>query len=310
MSYLSTFSRTFATLRDDRDAEDILSGIAAQEVRHDWLKATGFAVGALMCSVGDVTFLQTRTTALKIRKGGLSADLIGIARVNEGGCRIRFGDDALDVTAGDTFSFAAERNMACDSPVYMDKSLIMVPRQRLRALGLGEGPIRSRSAFIGGEGLADILFGHFGTVARRLHDGPSLSHKSLGAINQSVIDMTAALLEETTSSATGEPQLVTAAKAYVDEHLLDHELTPASVAAAMHVSIRTLYRSFTYSDLGVAEYIRDARLLRARRELIAAGGSASIRLVAQRWGFADPSYFSKLFTQRFGCTPSACTKNP
>ena len=284
--------------------------MAAQDTRHNWLETSDFAVGALMCSIGGVTFLKTRTTALTVHKGGLAQDLVGIARMSEGGCRIQFGVDALEAAAGDTFSFAVEADMVCDSPLYMDKSLIMIPRRRLRQLGLGEELLRSRSGFIAGDGMADILFAHFDAVARRLHHGPSLSHKALASISQSVVQMTAVVLEENAPSRTGEPPLVAAAKAYVDDHLLDPGLTPASVAAALHVSVRTLYRSFTGSGHGVAQYIRDARLLQAKRELATAGSSANIRLVAQRWGFTGTSYFSKLFSRRFGCLPSEYIQGP
>jgi AraC-like DNA-binding protein len=273
------------------------------------LATSELAVGAQMCSIGGVIFLRTRATAFSVHKGGFVEVVVGIARVNEGGCRIQFGADALEPAAGDTFSFAVEPDWFRDNPLYMDKSLIMVPRQCLRQLGLGEELIHSRSGFIAGDCMTDIVFGHFYDVARRLHHGPSLSHRGLVSISQSVVQMTAVLLEENKPSKTGEPQLLAAAKAYVDHHLLDPGLTPASVAAALHVSLRTLYRSFTGSDHSVAEYIRDARLLAARRELAAAGNSANITLVAQRCGFAGTGYFSRLFSRRFGCLPSEYIKN-
>jgi AraC-like DNA-binding protein len=68
--------------------------------------------------------------------------------------------------------------------------------------------------------------------------------------------------------------------------------------------MRTLYRSFSVSDHGVAEYIRNTRLHRAKRELAMAGSAANINAVARRWGFCDKSYFAKLFRQQFGCLPS------
>jgi len=58
------------------------------------------------------------------------------------------------------------------------------------------------------------------------------------------------------------------AKAHIDHHLHDPTLCPASVAAALHVSLRTLYRAFDEQDQPAAAWIRQRRLERCRRDLI------------------------------------------
>ena len=94
--------------------------------------------------------------------------------------------------------------------------------------------------------------------------------------------------------------------AYLQAHLADDELTPASVAAAHHMALRTLHRLFEGAELGVAGTIRDLRLDHVRRDLadpLLAG--TSIAGIAARWGIRDQAWLSRSFRARFGSTPSA-----
>jgi AraC-like DNA-binding protein len=104
--------------------------------------------------------------------------------------------------------------------------------------------------------------------------------------------------------STTAPGFSAAAKAFIDANVHDPDLTPATVAAALHVSRRTLYRSFAHEDQTIASYIRAARLRRVRRDLDAAAGTLSIGDAAARWGFTNGGYFAKLFHDEFGVAPS------
>ena len=64
-----------------------------------------------------------------------------------------------------------------------------------------------------------------------------------------------------------------------------------------------LYRLFRESG-GIARYIREQRLRRCFGDLADGSGHAQVAQVAYRWGFTDAAHFSRLFRQRFGCTPS------
>jgi AraC-like DNA-binding protein len=153
------------------------------------------------------------------------------------------------------------------------------------------------------------LFAHLDQVARRMQHGPDLTSRALAAVNATIVDMVAAVLEEQPAKRDGETAMVSRAKAFIDDHLRDPGLTPARVAAALNVSLRTLYRSFDADGQTIAAYIRRSRLLRTRRDLAAMKTTGNIYGVAQRWGFADKSHFAKLFLREFGCLPSEYVRN-
>ncbi|MFF9127430.1 helix-turn-helix domain-containing protein [Streptomyces sp. NPDC014889] len=94
-------------------------------------------------------------------------------------------------------------------------------------------------------------------------------------------------------------------RAFILRHLADTDLTPSSVAAAHHVSLRTLHRLFQDSGVTVASFIRGQRLLRARRDLADPRMAAlPVHAIGRRWGFAGPSEFSRAFRSSYGMSPS------
>ncbi|MCA2212034.1 helix-turn-helix domain-containing protein [Jidongwangia harbinensis] len=99
------------------------------------------------------------------------------------------------------------------------------------------------------------------------------------------------------------PALAEAAKRLADDRLADPDLSAGTLAREFNVSVRTLQRAFARTGDGVASYLRDRRLERARRD-VAAGG-LTITEIAARWHFADGSHLSRAFRKRYGHPPSA-----
>ncbi|MBG0857701.1 helix-turn-helix domain-containing protein [Streptomyces spinoverrucosus] len=94
---------------------------------------------------------------------------------------------------------------------------------------------------------------------------------------------------------------------FISRHLGDAELSPATVAAAHHISLRTLHRLFHNHAHGatVASYIRRQRLARARRDLGDPRLSGRpVHAIAARWGFPRPADFTRAFRTMYGCTPT------
>ncbi|GAB7037166.1 MULTISPECIES: AraC-like ligand-binding domain-containing protein [Catenuloplanes] len=85
---------------------------------------------------------------------------------------------------------------------------------------------------------------------------------------------------------------------YIEARLADPGLSPPGIAAAHHISVRRLHKLFEDQPFTVAALIRRRRLERCRAEL--AGGERTVTAVAARWGFADPTHFSKLFKTTYG----------
>lgn len=91
------------------------------------------------------------------------------------------------------------------------------------------------------------------------------------------------------------------AKKYIDEHMAE-ELKINDIAAAVGLSRTKLYEVFNAeTGMGIAAYIREKRLLRARHLLKETG--CSVTQAAQQTGFSDYNYFSRIYKKRFGLSP-------
>ncbi|MFJ5264859.1 helix-turn-helix domain-containing protein [Streptomyces sp. NPDC088387] len=93
---------------------------------------------------------------------------------------------------------------------------------------------------------------------------------------------------------------------YIREHLADHDLSAARIAAAHDISVRHLYTVLSRSGISLGDWIRTRRLAECRREL--AGPRGRLRTVAaigRSWGFVDATHFSKVFKQAYGISPRA-----
>ena len=95
-----------------------------------------------------------------------------------------------------------------------------------------------------------------------------------------------------------------AAETFIERNLRDHRLSPALVAHAIGVSVRSLHRAFEDTGDTVSGYIRVRRLARARDDLVA---GSPVSQVARVWHYADPSHFSRSFKRHYGQSPSALT---
>lgn len=98
--------------------------------------------------------------------------------------------------------------------------------------------------------------------------------------------------------------LLTRVHAFIEQRLVDPDLSPAMVAAAHHVSLRYLQKLFAAQGASVADWIRQRRLERSRRELLDPRARLmTVGAVAARWGFTDPAQFSRVFRAAYGCPP-------
>ncbi|MEU8823203.1 helix-turn-helix domain-containing protein [Streptomyces sp. NPDC048636] len=91
---------------------------------------------------------------------------------------------------------------------------------------------------------------------------------------------------------------------FVRRNLHDPELSPASIAAAHHISVRYLYRLFEQQGHTVSAWIRGQRLERCCRDLAdPALGETPIHAIAARWGFGHAAEFSRAFRGAYGVPP-------
>jgi AraC-like DNA-binding protein len=92
--------------------------------------------------------------------------------------------------------------------------------------------------------------------------------------------------------------------AIIYEQAADPNLTPATIAAQLNISLRQLYRAFNGTESPAAR-IRRRRLERAAEILAARSGPGHVEAVALECGFASAEYFSRAFRREFGLSPRA-----
>ncbi len=96
------------------------------------------------------------------------------------------------------------------------------------------------------------------------------------------------------------------AKRHVQQHLADPDLTAASTAAAIGVSLRQLYILFEPTGTGFARYVLRQRLLKCRDTIAGATGTGrSVADVAFGWGFSSMATFYRAYASEFSSTPTA-----
>jgi AraC-like DNA-binding protein len=99
--------------------------------------------------------------------------------------------------------------------------------------------------------------------------------------------------------------LLTTVQAFIHQHLGDAQLSPTAIAAAHHISLRSLHQLFHDEGLTVAGWIRQRRLDRCRRDLAdPALASRPVAAIAARWGFSSAADFSRAFRAVHGIPPA------
>lgn len=135
-------------------------------------------------------------------------------------------------------------------------------------------------------------------------------HGSTGTrLTHSALDLVTTLfareLDLGRSCVNPHQALIASIRAYIDDHLPEHELSPASIAAAHYISTRHLHVLFQSQGTTVSTWIRTRRLERCRRDLVnPLLGDRPVAAIAGRWGFVDAAHFSRAFKSAYGEAPS------
>jgi AraC-like DNA-binding protein len=172
-------------------------------------------------------------------------------------------------------------------------------------LSLPAAAIRSAAGDLSASPLCELFQAHVLQLYRCLEeDIPASAAESLGAATLELARAVIATVgqAEVARNDIANEALVARIEAYVQQHLTDPGLSPASIAAAHQISVRQLYKLWSERELGLAEWIIRGRLEGARRD-IAKGGSPGIAAVGRRWGFTDPTHFGRLFRAAYGLSP-------
>jgi AraC-like DNA-binding protein len=259
--------------------------------------------------LGDANVFTARSTGLQLVRTArqarqdaapviaLSVQLLADGRHEQLGHRqiVRPGSLMMvDLSSAYDFSWSGDGAAGC----------IQVP---IDQIGLPIDVIRRAAANLRTSPLYDIVTSH---VAHLVRDAGRLSADPASAtVGRASIELARALLA---SAAHAEPYaravlaetLLTQVRAYVRQHLADQDLRPATIAAAHNISLRYLYKICAQADFSLEQWIIGERLRGAREELLRPENRGrTIAMVARRWGFSDPTHFSRRFRGMYGLNP-------
>lgn len=121
-------------------------------------------------------------------------------------------------------------------------------------------------------------------------------HKAVYEILLSFIDQNEITLQQKKFSTC-----VTGAIEYIKQHL-SAQLTVEEIANHVFVSKSTLTKKFKNElAVSVRTYVEDIVLFEA--SLLVAKGNLPIKAISEQYGFCDPFYFSRRFTEKFSMSP-------
>jgi AraC-like DNA-binding protein len=267
-------------------------------------------LGAMQVVVMDIMPITVSRTPRLISQA--DPDLLKMVLVCGGNsCVVTQDDRQAPLSAAEFAIYDTQRpyEVACgvggDRPTQMmtfmfPPSLLPLPRNRLGELVAVRFPASA--------GLGDVTSQFLLQLARNVDHYSPAEAARLSSVALEVL--ATRLAHELDVRDWGTPEarrhaLFTTVQAFVHRHLGDPGLSPAMIAAAHHISLRSLHQLFHDEGLTVASWIRQRRLERCRRDLSdPALASRPVAAIAARWGFSSPGDFSRAFRAVHGLPPA------
>ncbi|MEU5163910.1 helix-turn-helix domain-containing protein [Streptomyces sp. NPDC020875] len=262
-------------------------------------------LGAVTLSELSSTPVRTRRTRRHIRQS--DPELYFLSFIRAGGAAVQQGRTHGTAEPGDvlfySMSHAHEGRLAPGRPTQMvelilPRSSLPLPSAQLDRLLATRLPANS--------GLGGMLR----DVVGRIADDPSVNGPATTPVlARTVLDLTTSFLARSAALEVPPDALPNALlfriQDFIQRNLADPDLNPPAIAAAHHISPRTLHRIFRTTGVTVAAHIREARLERARLALAdPAMRAVPIRVIAASCGFPRPAEFTRAYRARFGRPPS------
>ncbi|WP_322768860.1 helix-turn-helix domain-containing protein [Frankia sp. Cr1] len=254
--------------------------------------------------------LEARRTPKLIRQSDpelyhLSVNLHGHVNITQGGQNVilRPGDVTLHDSSRPfrSLTTVAAGHHGAGILAGIPRALLPLPEHTVKSL------LTVRMS--GRDGIGALVTRYLGDLIRNAGQYSPADAARLATVT---VDLVAALLAHTLDSPTVLPPeahqraLFARIQAFIHQHLGDPALSPEMIAAAHHLSTRTLHRLFHTHDSTVAGWIRTRRLEYARRDLTDPRlYTRPIHAIAARWGFTSPAHFSRVFRATHGMAPQA-----
>jgi AraC family transcriptional regulator, positive regulator of tynA and feaB len=224
-------------------------------------------------------------------------DLVGLLYMRRGTIGLDFEGKPVVLRPGELVMWDTARRGGFTTSGRVDNQTLVVPRERLAIAAPGYEAMFGRP--FGSDHPAARLIGSF--LGSLMPVVSSLDVTARDAVADAALDIARAVVA-TRDDAQPRQQTssrLMAVRLYIDANLRNPSLSPATIAKANAISLRTLHRLFESTDDSVGAVIRERRLSRCRADLLR-GTDESVTAIAFRWGFRNISFFSRLFRERYG----------
>jgi AraC-like DNA-binding protein len=275
-----------------------------------WGQFRASGLGSMQVVVLDVMPVTVRRTPQLISQA--DPDMLKLLLVCDDGSSVVEQDGRQARLSAGEFAFYDTRRpyevncgVDADRPTQImtfmfSPSLLPLSRDQLRPLAARR--IRA------GSGLGDLTSQFLLHLARNIDHYSPAEAARLSTAALEVLATRLAHELDADSWSTSEARrhaLLTTIQAFVQRHLGDPQLSPAAIASAHHMSVRSLHQLFHDEGLTVAGWIRRRRLERCRRDLCdPALATRPVASIAATWGFASAADFSRVFRAAHGMPPS------
>ncbi|WP_158675704.1 helix-turn-helix domain-containing protein [Nocardia stercoris] len=154
--------------------------------------------------------------------------------------------------------------------------------------------------------LHDVMASHMWQLAA---DAEKLSTDAgADAIGDACVELAAALLASAAGRANPNPaapdSLLDRIRQFVRTEATDPDLSPATIATAHNLSVRSLYRLCAEAGISLRQWIIEERVAHAAA-LLTDRADLTVTAIAHASGFRDATHFTRRFRARYGATPAA-----
>jgi AraC family transcriptional activator of tynA and feaB len=228
-------------------------------------------------------------------------EFVVVMMVQTGAETITQRDVDCPLVPGDVAAWDSTRRNRFSVQQSVSKRCIVIPRAALDEVG-GRTWMSDGVKLDGAAPATRLLTTYLDTLTGVL---PALGAGAVSTARVAALELFVGALRtdcDISSAQSVRPALRASIERYIERNLLSGAVTPAEIAAAHWVSIRTVNRAFSATGQTVGEVVRARRLARAREDLTVT--DRPISDIAHRWGFTDSSHFCRTFKGHYGYSPT------
>lgn len=309
MPVLESFSTSEVPLIRRLDYWNELTGNAFTPLVSDPLDRQAFSGRLTRTQVGDIRLAEARSEPAVVHHSRqhvararealyllcLQLDGVSVTRHQGRDSALRYGDfHLLDSSRPYELAFQQSNRMLVLAIPQRDLARRMANPETV--IGL---PMSGRMGLPGL--LSSLLSGFWDQRCREEPLSPRFSEALLDLVASAYASVTGAGTDESSVAVARREQV----RSYIESHLHDPALTPARLAAAMHLSTRRLHQLFEADGETVGAYILRRRLEECARAIAdPSQRGRTVTEIAFLHGFNNASHFGRVFRERFATTPS------